>query len=144
MEVRLVILMVFFISIGFILSLGANKNFKDKLNGPSVNQVISDYRKKQAAPKVAQAEAVKAPAMDPGKMVYTKKGKCLTCHGSDAMGKASQQAPRLAGQHAWYIFTSLKDFKSGERKNTKMLPYIKKLTEEDFQAVAKYLSGLKQ
>ena len=76
-----------------------------------------------------------------GKILYEKK--CTTCHGAEAMGIKSQEAPRLRGQYDWYLVSSLKKFVSGERKNPKMLPYLKGLTEQDFEDIAAYLSALK-
>lgn len=70
------------------------------------------------------------------------KSNCIDCHGGDGMGNKEKQAPRIAGQHDWYILDSLRAFKSGERKNPEMLPYIKNLSDKDFQALAAYLSKL--
>ena len=75
-----------------------------------------------------------------GKTVFQK---CISCHGSNGEGKQSQKAPRLAGQHDWYIVTQLKNFKGGVRKNPPMLPFIKNLTDKDFEDVAAYLTSLK-
>ncbi len=47
-----------------------------------------------------------------GKALY---GGCSGCHGADGMGNAGLQAPRLAGQKAWYTVTQLKNFKAGIR-----------------------------
>ncbi len=67
---------------------------------------------------------------------------CIECHGADGMGMAEKNAPRIAGQHDWYILTSLKDFKSGTRKNPDMLPFIKGLSEQDFADLAAHISKL--
>ena len=78
-----------------------------------------------------------------GEVVYTKKGECITCHGVSGLGDVKEKAPRLAGQHGWYIELQLSKFKSKERVNEKMDPYLEKLTEEDFKDVAAYLSQLR-
>lgn len=45
----------------------------------------------------------------------TKAQACVGCHG--AQGKSLVPTfPKLAGQHAVYIESTLRDFKSGERK----------------------------
>ena len=82
------------------------------------------------------------PELQNGHQVYFKKGKCLTCHGRKGEGKSSQQAPKLAGQHDWYLYSSLVKFKSGERVNQKMKPFLRNLSDQDFQDVASYLSLL--
>ena len=69
--------------------------------------------------------------------------KCVVCHGENGQGKASQEAPRIAGQFDWYIVTALKDFKSGARQNPAMMPYIENLSESDFEDLAAYISSLK-
>lgn len=71
-----------------------------------------------------------------GAAVY---GKCVSCHG-DA-GQGSDSAPRLAGQHDWYLVTSFEKFKSGERKAS--ASEHKGLSAGDIQAVATYLAALK-
>ena len=82
------------------------------------------------------------PELQNGHAIYTKKGKCLTCHGKRGEGKASQRAPRLAAQHDWYIYSTLRKFKRRERVNKKMDPYIRNLSDQDFKDVAAYLSKL--
>lgn len=70
-------------------------------------------------------------------------GRCVLCHGNNGEGKPSQNAPRIAGQYEWYILKALNDFKSGERENPQMMPYIKKLSQSDFEDLAAYISQLK-
>ncbi|MEH6587989.1 MAG: c-type cytochrome [Halioglobus sp.] len=40
---------------------------------------------------------------------------CGACHGSQAQGNYALQAPRLSGQHDWYLKRQLKNFRSGVR-----------------------------
>lgn len=40
---------------------------------------------------------------------------CASCHGADARGIASTNAPRLQGQNDWYLATQLKNFRDGVR-----------------------------
>ncbi len=82
---------------------------------------------------------VQAQSVSNGKSLY---GKCVLCHGADGLGKKSQNAPRLAGQFDWYIYSSLVQFKNGERTNAVMLPYIKNLKDSDFKDLAAYISTL--
>ena len=70
-------------------------------------------------------------------------GTCIQCHGEKGLGNVDQQAPRIAGQHDWYILTQLTNFKSKIRQNEKMYPYIKNLSEQDFKDLASYVSKLK-
>lgn len=77
-----------------------------------------------------------------GHFVYNSKGKCTTCHGKSGEGRKSQQAPKLAGQHDWYLFDQLVNMKAKVRVNKQMDPYLKNLEEKDFKDVAHYLSKL--
>ncbi len=75
-----------------------------------------------------------------GKNLYSR---CISCHGNNGEGIESQNAPRIGGQHDWYIYSSLVAFKTGERKNPEMMPFIKNLSDSDFQDLAAYISTLK-
>ncbi len=44
---------------------------------------------------------------------------CGTCHGAKGEGKFGVNAPRLAGQHDWYLKQQIMNFKSGVRGNHK-------------------------
>ncbi len=69
---------------------------------------------------------------------------CVQCHGEDGMGNPDQQAPRIAGQFDWYIISSIEMFKEGkDRKNPKMLPFIKDLSAQDIADLAAYVSSMK-
>ena len=69
---------------------------------------------------------------------------CVQCHGEDGMGDPAQQAPKIAGQFDWYIITSIEMFREGkDRKNPKMLPFIKNLSDQDIADLAAYVSQMK-
>lgn len=40
---------------------------------------------------------------------------CAGCHGADAMGMEATSAPRLQGQHDWYLIRQINYFKTGVR-----------------------------
>ncbi|MCY4524716.1 MAG: cytochrome c [Halobacteriovoraceae bacterium] len=68
---------------------------------------------------------------------------CIQCHGEKGEGNKEKNAPRIGGQHDWYILSSLIQFKKKERINPEMYPYIKSLSEKDFKDLASYIGGLK-
>ncbi|MCR9204122.1 MAG: c-type cytochrome [Halobacteriovoraceae bacterium] len=69
---------------------------------------------------------------------------CVQCHGENGRGNPTEEAPMIAGQYDWYIVSSIKQFKEGkERKNPKMLPYIKNLSDKDIEDLAAYISSMK-
>lgn len=75
-----------------------------------------------------------------GKEIYQKT--CVQCHGEKGEGNVSQEGPRLAGQHDWYILTQLQAFKNKTRSNPKMYPFIKGLGQNDFEDLAAYVSQM--
>ncbi|WP_419168428.1 c-type cytochrome [Halobacteriovorax sp.] len=83
--------------------------------------------------------SVQAQSVANGKTLYNR---CVSCHGENGEGKKSMKAPRIAGQYDWYIYSSLVQFKTGERKNPDMLPFIKNLKDSDFKDLAAYISTL--
>ena len=64
---------------------------------------------------------------------------CIGCHGKDGMS-INPAWPNLAGQHADFLFDSLKSFKSGVRKNDMMTPMVAGLNEADMRNVAAYFA----
>ena len=72
---------------------------------------------------------------------------CGACHGMKGEGVEAMKAPRLAGQGAWYIASSLERFKSGVRGAgdpvaASMVPMAKMLTEQQIADVAAYIATL--
>ncbi len=69
---------------------------------------------------------------------------CIACHGEKGEGNPAQKAPRIAGQHDWYIEKQLQDIKAGiTRKNPVMMPFLSKLNATDMKDLAAYISKLK-
>ncbi len=69
---------------------------------------------------------------------------CQACHGPTGLG-IPVQFPRLASQHAEYIYTQLNNFRLGQRANDggKMMRNIAaRMTDQEMKAVAEYVSGL--
>lgn len=70
---------------------------------------------------------------------------CVNCHGERGKGKAGSIStfPVIGGQHKDYIIKQLKDLQSGLRANDPagmMADIAKKLSPEEVEAVAEYLS----
>ena len=65
---------------------------------------------------------------------------CASCHGAHAEGMAS--FPRLAGQHAPYLFKQLLVIQSVLRTAPVMHGVIKDLTKDQMQAVVTYLESI--
>jgi cytochrome c553 len=68
---------------------------------------------------------------------------CASCHGASG-GGIPAQFPRLAGQHQDYTAAQLVSFRTGARKNSAQMTTIaKRLSDDEMQAVADYVAGLK-
>jgi cytochrome c553 len=70
---------------------------------------------------------------------------CASCHGPNGAGIPAQY-PRLSGQHAEYISTQLKAFRSGTRANdlnATMRGVAGRLSDREIEAVADYVAGLR-
>lgn len=64
---------------------------------------------------------------------------CVSCHGEN--GSTLQPTfPILSGQHYYYLYVQLKDFKSGLRTNDVMGPIASKLEKSQMKLLAQYYS----
>ncbi len=114
---------------------------------------VSAYYAAQA-PKIGTAQADQK-TLDFGQLIYRggilerNIPSCIACHGPNGAGNAPAQFPRLAGQHATYLILRLKYFRKSfeaHKVHTRQNPMINeiaaKLTDEEIEAVAHYISGL--
>ncbi|WP_348731283.1 c-type cytochrome [Rheinheimera texasensis] len=90
----------------------------------------------QAAAVEGNAEAGKA-----------KSATCAACHGPDG-NSPTDMYPKIAGQHAGYIYKQLKDFKQGAatggkegRSNAVMAGMVAALSDQDMKDLAVYFSS---
>jgi cytochrome c553 len=68
---------------------------------------------------------------------------CAGCHSPSGAGIPSQY-PRLAGQHADYVASSLRGYRDGTRNNNvQMTQNAAKLNDREIKAVADYVAGLR-
>lgn len=74
---------------------------------------------------------------------------CAACHGAEG-NSAAPTYPKLAGQHADYLYKQLKNFKIAEgadkalRENAIMAGFAAGLSEQDMRNVAAYFAAKKQ
>lgn len=70
---------------------------------------------------------------------------CIACHGPKGEGNYAANFPSLSGQNPGYIAAQLHAFRSGTRKggvNDMMAHVVRRMSEEEINAVASYVSGL--
>ena len=70
---------------------------------------------------------------------------CAACHGPSGDGLPVKY-PRLSGQHSEYVLNQLRQFRLGTRANDEakvMRTIAAKLTDQEMEAVADYIQGLR-
>lgn len=65
---------------------------------------------------------------------------CKACHG-EAGVSAAPEFPKIAGQHADYLFTALRHYKAGKRKNPIMAGQVANLSEADMRDLAAWYAS---
>ncbi len=71
-----------------------------------------------------------------------KSAPCAACHGPDG-NSPTPSFPKLAGQHEDYLYHSLKDYKTGKRKNPIMSGQVANLSDRDMKDLAAYFARQK-
>jgi cytochrome c553 len=91
------------------------------------------------------AACLGAPAFGAGNAASGKQKSqtCAACHGPDGNSPPSPDFPRLAGQHYDYLLKSLRDYKSGARKNPIMAGQVGNLTPQDIADLAAFYASQK-
>jgi cytochrome c553 len=89
---------------------------------------------------VAAQDEEAAPAAGAG--IEAKAQLCFSCHGPQG-ASTNEKYPVIAGQHQYYLYLQLKDFRAGRRQNAEMEPILAALTTEDLMPLAEYFSQQK-
>lgn len=95
----------------------------------------------------ADAQPAAKPDLNRGQAIATQV--CAACHGADG-NSAGDAYPKLAGQHAEYLYKELKDFKTQPgakapaRNNAIMAGMAAALSDQDMHNVAAYFASQKE
>lgn len=114
------------------------------LNEQDVQNLIAYLAKQKPAPGAAKNKDT----VELGKKIFrggiAEKNvpACAACHSADGHGIPAQ-FPRLAGQHQDYTAAQLTAFRAGTRKNDQMNKIASRMSDQEIQAVADYVAGLK-
>lgn len=112
-----------------------------------VDEVAEYFASQEAKP----AAPVKPELVEQGKQLYvagnlaTGITACAACHGPNGNGNAAAKFPALGAQHAAYTIKQLQMFRDGSRANDPnqmMRDIAARLTEQEIEALAMYLSTL--
>lgn len=76
-----------------------------------------------------------------------QKGACVSCHGENYAKPIDPTYPKIAGQHADYLYMALKAYRDDThstwgRSNPVMAGMAKQFSNAELKAMAQYLSGL--
>jgi cytochrome c553 len=115
---------------------------KMRITDEEIKQV-ANWLSEQPIAKPAETETpLDAKMAKKAKKLYKKK--CRACHGKNAM-KPLKNYPIIAGQKKAYIIAQVNDVKNKVRKNSKiktMYPMVKKLSDEQIDLLASYISQI--
>lgn len=111
---------------------------------------LAVYYTEQRAAARTVADADRVPK---GEAVYragnreTGLSACIACHGPTGKGNPAANYPVLRGQYAAYTAKTLRDYASGTRDTGRlsdiMQDIAERMTEEEIDAVAAYIQGLR-
>ena len=95
---------------------------------------------KSVAPKEVKAPSAQVAAL-------LNKANCASCHGANYSTPIDPSYPKLAGQHADYLFVTLKAYKNDAnqvvgRNNAIMAGFAKQFTNAELKQIAAYLGSL--
>ncbi|MFD2451118.1 c-type cytochrome [Ideonella paludis] len=92
------------------------------------------------------ANAPKAPKADIPASLQAKMASCVACHGDNFSDTTDPANPRLAGQHADYLYVALRSYKGGNhvtgRNNATMVGMVAPLSDKDMKQIANFLGSL--
>lgn len=119
------------------------RGIADSLNDQDIADLAAYYEahgKSDAAAKAAPAPSAKVAEL-------LKKGACASCHGENFNKPVDPSYPKVAGQHADYLFVALKSYKTeGQatwgRSNAIMGGMVKQFSNAELKEISAYLSTL--
>ena len=105
------------------------------------------YETETAGTAGAVAVAAVMPAPSAAVAELLKKGNCVSCHGDNFSKPIDPSYPKLAGQHADYLFFALKAYQTEKnpqvgRNNAIMMGMAKPYTQAELRVLTAYLGSL--
>ena len=122
------------------------RGIADSLSEQDIADVSAYYE--QHGKKGAELPA--KPGREPSVQVaeLLKKGACVSCHGDNFAKPIDPSYPKIAGQHADYLFVALKSYKADARNanvgrnNAIMGGIAKQFSNAELKALANYLASV--
>jgi cytochrome c553 len=106
---------------------------------------LAAFYEQQAGVAPVAATPAKQPSAQVAELL--KRGNCASCHGENYTKAIDPTYPKLAGQHADYLFVALKSYQTeGQqvvgRNNAIMAAIAKQYTTAELRQIANYLGSL--
>ncbi len=108
---------------------------------------VAAYYEQQGKPAVAIVLPEQPPAASADVAALLTKGACSSCHGANFSKPIDGSYPKLAGQHADYLYVALKAYKTEGnaqvgRGNAIMGGQVKQFSNVELRAMANYIGSL--
>ena len=108
---------------------------------------IAAYYQQHGKESVMTVAATTAPAPPAEVAELLKKGNCASCHGADMNKPIDPSYPKLAGQHADYLYVALKAYQTDKnpqvgRSNAIMAGMARPFTRAELKLMANYIGSL--
>jgi cytochrome c553 len=116
------------------------------ISGSLTDQDMADLAAYYGSHKAPAASAtVPQPSAEVAALL--KKGNCASCHGENFNKPIAGSYPKLAGQHADYLYAAMVSYQVGSirsvgRTNAIMAAQAKPFTHQDVKAITEYIASL--
>ena len=108
---------------------------------------LAAYYEQHGASSVKPVAETPAVAPTPAVAALLSKGACVSCHGANFNKPIDGGYPKLAGQHADYLYVALRAYTVQNnpqlgRNNAIMVGQVKQFKREELKAMADYIASL--
>ena len=118
------------------------RSIANSLTDQDIADVSAFYEKQ--VPASTAAKPVREPSVQVAELL--KRGACISCHGDNFAKPIDPSYPKIAGQHADYLYVALKSYKGQThvlgRSNGVMSGQAKKYSNTELKELATYISSL--
>lgn len=123
------------------------KGVAASLTDQDIAEISAYYESHGKGEAAAAGNGAKASQPPADVQALLTKGNCLACHGEGLNKPIDAAYPKLAGQHADYLFVALKSYQIANnaqigRNNAIMVAQVKPFTQAELKKLAKYIGGL--
>ena len=121
------------------------RGIADSLTDQDIADVAAYYEQHGKTSLELPAKPTREPSVKVAELL--KKGACVSCHGDNFAKPIDPSYPKIAGQHADYLYVALKSYKVEKnarvgRGNAIMGGIAKQFTNEELKELANYVGSL--